>query len=82
MFNVAGLSLSENLKLNDTYAVHYDAARILRIMTIFDPIELVNGEVIGDFDGTNNGSGGGGSSDADDIPDPDANKEQEIPNIL
>jgi len=48
-------------------------------MTIFDPIEFVNGEVIND--GSTSG-GSGGSGDADDIPDPDANREQEIPNIL
>ena len=50
--------------------MHYEAARIARIMTIFDPVELIDDDLI---------YNGGTSGDADSLPDPDANQER-IPN--
>mgnify|MGYP007058508344 CR=1 FL=1 len=54
--------------------MHYEAARIARIMTIFEPVELVDDDLI--YNG-----GGSGSGDADSVPDPDANQET-IPSNL
>lgn len=63
------LSLETNVQQNNTYAVHYEAARIARIMTIFEPIELIDDDLI------YNGGDTGGTGDADELPDPDANSE-------
>ena len=59
------LSIEENMALNNTYGVHYDSARLIRILVIFDPIELVNDDL------TYNPA----YNDPDLIPDPDVNKE-------
>ena len=59
------LSLEQNVAANNTYAVHYEAARIARIMTIFEPVELIDNDLIYD---------GGNTGDADQLPDPDANQ--------
>ena len=61
------LSLETNVQQNETYAVHYEAARIARIMTIFEPIELIDDDLI------YNGGSSGDSDDADEVLDPDAN---------
>ena len=53
------------MQQNNTYAVHYEAARITRIMCIFEPVELVNNDLIYEAETTN--------GDDDSIPDPDAN---------
>ena len=55
---------------NNIYEVHYQAARIARIMMIFDPVELIDDDLIY--------NGGGGSGDADNLPDPDVNSNQEL----
>ena len=66
------LSIEENLILNNTYAMHYDIARVVRLLTIFPPVELKDPESF-NYTGnlpTNdkpNGAGGGN------IPDPDVN---------
>ena len=54
------------MALNNTYGVHYDSARIVRILTIFEPVELIEQEFDFDFPDTD---------DADTIPDPDANQQ-------
>ena len=59
------LSIEENMALNNTYGVHYDSARIVRILTIFEPVELIEQDFDFDFPDTD---------DADTIPDPDANQ--------
>lgn len=57
-------SLQEYIDTDNTFGVHYESARIARILTIFPPVELVDGEY------TTSGSVGG---DPDNIPDPDNN---------
>ena len=54
------------MALNNTYGVHYDSARIVRILTIFEPVELIEQDFDFDFPDTD---------DADTIPDPDANQQ-------
>lgn len=41
------LSIEENLAQNNTYAVHYDSARVVRVLLIFEPVELINEDLIG-----------------------------------
>jgi len=73
-------SIEENLVLERKYQMHYDIARIVRILTIFEPVELKDPNEFDYDDGSgSNGSGGSGGSDADSIPDPDVNKEGESP---
>jgi len=71
------LSIEENLVLNNTYAMHYDIARIVRILTIFEPVELKDPddfEYGGNSPPGNSGTGSGsGSGNNDAIPDPDVN---------
>ena len=59
------LSIEENMALGNIYGVHYDSARILRSLTIFEPVELSQQEFDFNFPDT--------GDDADVIPDPDAN---------
>ena len=68
------LSIEENLILNNTYAMHYDIARVVRILTIFEPVELKDPEDFNytGYEPTNPNPGGqnGGV-----IPDPDVNQQ-------
>jgi len=55
-------SLEEKVIANDRYGVAFETARIVRIFTYFEPIVLVNDDVIYDPDSN------------EDIPDPDVSK--------
>ena len=59
------LSIEENVNNNNTYGIHYDVARITRLLTIFDPVELVEDQLV------YNPS----QEDIDSIPDPDVNQQ-------
>ena len=54
--------------------MHFDSARLVRILSIFDPIELIDDDLI--YDPT-------AGQDADAIPDPDVNDSSDtsIPTI-
>ena len=39
-------ALEENVQENNTYLIHYDTARLVRILLIFDPIELKDDDLI------------------------------------
>lgn len=56
-------SLEENMANNRTYEIHYDIARMTRIFTIFDPVELKDDDLV--YNPV--------ADDADTIPDPDIN---------
>ena len=55
-------SLEEKVIANDRYGAAFETARIVRIFTYFEPIVLVNDDLIYDPDSNEN------------IPDPDVNK--------
>lgn len=62
-------SIEDNMKNNRTIDIHYDVARIVRLLTIFEPVELKDDEII--IDGNGNKPK---PYDGDSIPDPDINK--------
>ena len=66
------LSIEENLVLNNTYAMHYDIARVVRILTIFPPVELKDPEDF-NYPGNNPNPQNPGDVDDPNIPDPDVN---------
>jgi hypothetical protein len=69
--------MEENVKTNNHYGVHYDSARIVRILVFFEPAELEDDDFTFDPDGNDNDV-----ADIDNIPDPDVNDEQEAIDLL
>ena len=59
------ISIEDNYARNNTYGVHYDTARLFRILAIFEPIELIERDL--EYNPND--------SDADSIPDPDVSTE-------
>ena len=58
--------------MNDNlYAMHYDIARIVRILTIFEPVELKDPDEY-EYPSDNTVDNTGGSTDS--VPDPDVNQ--------
>jgi hypothetical protein len=60
-------SMVENIEANDTIGVQYDTARLVRLLTIFEPIELYNDDLIYSP-----------SDNDDDSNDPDVNGGREV----
>ena len=56
------ISIESNMAENNPYGVHYDSARLMRAMIVFDPVELVDRDI--NFNPN--------SGDADSLPDPDS----------